>query len=131
MAPQDPRFWEVCVDPTILASLAEEAGQRHRAARAEEDEADRRRRRRLVRKAIGQIRNIIETRLTAKQQQVVELFFFEGKTQEDIAKILQISQQVVSKHLFGAVRGGRKIGGAVRKLRKICREEGIDPETWV
>ena len=131
MSPYDQRFWEVCVDPSILSSLSAEDGLWYQPPQTEEDEAKSRRRQRLVREAVGQIRIIIETHLTDKQREIVELYFFRNKTQEEIAEILGISQQVVSKHLFGAIRNGRRVGGAVRKLRKICRRQGIDPQKWV
>jgi predicted transcriptional regulator len=47
------------------------------------------------------------------------------KTQEEIAVILGISQQVVSKQLFGVMRQGKKVGGAIRKLRKLLEKSGI------
>ena len=76
MSPYDPRFWEVCVDPRILASLAEDARLGHQEPPTEEDEAQSRRREGLKRKAIGQIRTIIETRLTEKQRRIVDLRSF-------------------------------------------------------
>jgi hypothetical protein len=38
---------------------------------------------------------------------------------------------VVSRHLFGALRSGRRIGGAITRLRKLAEELGIDPSDWV
>ncbi len=57
-------------------------------------------------------------RLTAKQRDVVRLYFFDGLTQQEIAAHLGVSQQVVSKRLFGVRRNGRIIGGAIARLRK-------------
>ena len=51
--------------------------------------------------------------------------FFEGLPQAQIPTGLGIRQQVVSKHLFGAVRNGKRVGGAIEKLRKACTELGI------
>lgn len=56
--------------------------------------------------------------LTPRQQQVVDLYCLEGRTQQEVANILGISQQTVSQHLMGKLRGGRQIGGAFHKLRK-------------
>jgi len=56
--------------------------------------------------------------LTLRQRQVVELYCLEGRTQEEVANALGISQQTVSQHLMGKLRGGHHIGGAFRKLRK-------------
>ena len=76
------------------------------------------------------LRELVATRLTSRQREIVELTFVEGLSQGEIAARLGISQQVVSKHLFGVVRDGKRIGGALRRLRQLCEEHGIDPE-WV
>ena len=63
------------------------------------------------------VRAAIATALSQKQREVVEAHFFEGLSQGDIARRLGITQQVVHKRLYGAPRGGRVVGGALRKLR--------------
>lgn len=77
------------------------------------------------------LRELVETALTARQREIVELSFVDGLTQSEIAERLGISQQVVSKSLFGVVRNGRRVGGAIRRLRQLCEAHGIDPERWV
>jgi predicted transcriptional regulator len=57
---------------------------------------------------------------------VLQLYYFQGKTQEDIAAILNLTQSTVSRHLFGTVRGGKKVGGAIPKLRKAV-DKAKDP----
>jgi len=74
---------------------------------------------------------LVATRLTDRQRQIVELYFTDGCTQAEIGERLGISQQVVSRQLFGVVRDGKRIGGAIRRLRVLCEEHGIDPERWV
>ena len=69
----------------------------------------------------------IATALTPRQKEVVLLYYYYGKTQEDIAVILDLAQSTVSRHLFGTARNGRKVGGAVQKLRKII--ERTHPES--
>lgn len=54
--------------------------------------------------------------LTAKQREVVYAYFFEGRSQSDIARDLGVSQQVVHKRIFGVVRNGRRVGGALKRL---------------
>jgi predicted transcriptional regulator len=56
---------------------------------------------------------------------VVELYFLRGLNQRAIATLLGITQQAVSEHLYGKMRGGASVGGALRKLQKACRERGI------
>ncbi|WP_394836689.1 sigma-70 family RNA polymerase sigma factor [Pendulispora rubella] len=73
------------------------------------------------------VRHAVETALTDKQREAVELHFFEGLSQSEIARRLGISQQVVQKRLYGAVRHGTTVGGAIARLREVlsplCRVE--------
>ena len=131
MPKPDPRFWEVAVDPTILDSLSSDSALWRNDGDAEVDEESRKEREELKQEALRQIAIIIRTRLTPKQQRILDLYFYQDKTQEEIAEMLGVSQQVVNKHLFGVVRQGQRIGGAVKKLRKMCEERGIDPKKWV
>jgi len=85
----------------------------------------------MLDEAVAQLRTIIESGLTSRQREVVQLYFFEGRTEAEIAQQLGIAQQVVSRHLFGALRSGRRVGGAMAKLRKLAEALGIDPEQWV
>ena len=78
--------------------------------------------------AIASLREIVQTRLTRRQQEIVELYFYQGKSQAEIATQLGISQQVVSKQLFGVMRKGQKVGGAIRKLRRILEAQGFGGE---
>lgn len=64
------------------------------------------------------VREAVASALTDKQRAVVEACFFEGLSQEDAARRLGVTQQVVSKTLYGAARHGRRVGGAMRKLRE-------------
>lgn len=57
--------------------------------------------------------------LTPKQREAVELHFFEGMSQGEIARKLGITQQVVQKRLHGVQRRGKRIGGALPRLRRV------------
>jgi DNA-directed RNA polymerase specialized sigma24 family protein len=121
MPRRDYTFLEIPVDPEVLARVPapgspEPGDQRKEALRAE---------------AVAQVRTIIESGLTARQRQIVDAYFFQGRTEAEIAVDPGIAQQVVSRHLFGALRSGRRIGGAITKLRKLAEELGIDPAEWV
>ncbi len=61
----------------------------------------------------------IQTELTTKQREVIELFFFDGLSQGQIALRLGISQQVVQRRIYGARRQGRLVGGAIARLRNV------------
>ncbi len=69
------------------------------------------------------VRRAVDTALTAKQREAVELFFFEGLSQSEIARRLGVSQQVVQKRLYGAHRRGVLIGGAIARLREVLGPE--------
>ncbi|WP_437678134.1 sigma factor-like helix-turn-helix DNA-binding protein [Sorangium sp. So ce131] len=64
------------------------------------------------------VRAAVATALTAKQREVVEAYFFDGLSQGEIARRLGVAQQVVQKRLFGAPRGGQRVGGAMLRLRR-------------
>ena len=116
MAEFNPDFWEISIDSRVLESVP--------ADRALWFETDVDRERRYALKDFFQqvtpvVRQLIDSELTSRQREVVKLYYLHGKTQEDIAAMLDLSQSTVSRHLFGTVRDGRKVGGAVSKLRKV------------
>ena len=121
MPRRDHTYWEIPVDPDVLA--------RFPAVEAEPPrDPDKQR---LLDEAVAQLRTIIESGLTPRQREIVHAYFFEGRTEAEIAQELGIAQQVVSRHLFGALRSCRRVGGAMAKLRKLAEALGIDPEQWV
>lgn len=63
------------------------------------------------------VRAAVTSALTDKQRRAVEGYFFEGLSQGDLASRLGVTQQVVQKTLFGVVREGKRIGGALSRLR--------------
>jgi RNA polymerase sigma factor (sigma-70 family) len=63
--------------------------------------------------------------LTARQREIVKLYFLEKRTEQEIAQHLGISAVTVSQHLFGKRRKGRLVGGAIPKLRKKLTAAGI------
>ena len=63
------------------------------------------------------VRHAVQSALTERQREAVELFFFEGLSQSEIARRLGVSQQVIQKRLYGAPRRGTRVGGAIAKLR--------------
>lgn len=69
-------------------------------------------------RVLDALRTAVQESLTPKQREAVELFFFEGLSQGDIARRLGVTQQVVQKRIFGTQRQGKRIGGALARLRK-------------
>lgn len=65
------------------------------------------------------IREIIASGLTSRQKEVVTMYFLHKQTQVSIAHKLGISQPTVNQHLNGKKRNGKKVGGSIRKIKKI------------
>jgi len=109
-------FWEIATDSQFIEAIPAD-----RALWFETDE-DRDRRYALqdfFQAVLPVVTEYIEESLTDRQREIVQLYFFHGKTQEDIAAMLDVSQSTVSRHLFGTTRDGKKVGGAIPKLRKV------------
>ena len=118
----NPDFWEVQVDQTDLEQIPNEAGLWFENS---EDRETRYAWEDKIKKLIPRIDSLITYTLTQKQLEAMVLYFKWGKTQQEISEIMGISRRVVSQHLFGITRNGRQVGGAVQKIRKICKERGI------
>lgn len=119
----DPRFWELPFDPGDFDAIPEEVLD----APVDMDPE----RARVRAELLQGLSEVVQTSLTAKQRIMVERYFYDGRTQQEIAAELGVSQQVVSRQLFGVVRNGRRVGGAIQRLRKICIDRGWDPSEWV
>jgi RNA polymerase sigma factor (sigma-70 family) len=117
--PEDRNWREIPFSPDVLDTWDLQRGP---------DEPEDEDRARLRAELVAALRELVSSRLTDRQRRIVELYFYEGKTQEEIAAELRISQQVVSRQLFGVVRNGKKIGGAIKRLRDVCDDLGIE---WV
>jgi DNA-directed RNA polymerase specialized sigma24 family protein len=124
MTGYDARFWELPFDPDTLANVPADLF----AATGDEISSEGAR---LRRRVLDELAQVVRTRLTARQREIVELYFFAGRTQQEIAAELGVSQQAVSRQLFGVVRDGRRVGGAITRLRRIAVEQGWDPSEWV
>lgn len=114
-------FWEVPLDASHLDNIPADR------ALWFETEQDRQRRHALqafFQQVLPSVTELIDSELTKRQREVLDLYYFQGKTQEDIAAMLTLSQSTVSRHLFGTVRNGRKVGGAIPKLQKAI---GVAP----
>ena len=122
MAHFNPDFWEISFDLNKLTEFDSSRSLWH--------ETDAERESRWVREDwreqfMPRLMEIIEDELTPKQRQAVVLYFFGQKTQEEIGRIMGIPHQVVSQHIYGIRRNGKKIGGAITKIRKACKKRGI------
>lgn len=120
----NPDFWEVVVERSRMEAYANEDALWHESQKSKNQVSPGRSR---TREAFQQVLELIQTELTQRQQEVVQLYYLAGLTETRIAERLNIPQQVVSQHLHGIVRHGKRVGGALPKLRKLCESRGI---TW-
>ena len=118
----NPDFWEIPID---CEKLAEFETRRSLWYETDEERLSRWMREDQQRYVMPKLMEIIESELSAKQRQAVMLYFFGQKTQEEIGRIMGIPHQVVSQHIYGIRRNGKKIGGAIAKIRKACERRGI------
>lgn len=68
---------------------------------------------------------IVNTLLTPRQKEVIELYA-EGKTQMEIAKLLDVNQSSITKSLNGNVdyKNKRRVyGGSSKKIKKIIESD--------
>lgn len=117
----NPDFWEVPVPPEYFEQFSTEDYLHYQPA----VDVHTNERRAKQQQVLQQIRQIVANELTSQQARCVQLYFYEGKTQEEIGSILGIQRRVVSQHLFGVTRNGKQVGGAINKIRKRCRKLGI------
>lgn len=122
MSKFNPDFWEVTLSEESWKQFSTEDHLYYESP----DEAEQRlERAERVESLFPQVRALMDEVLTARQREVVLLYFFEGLNQREIAKRLGIAQQSVNEHLYGKRRKGRAVGGALRKLRKACLKRGV------
>ena len=119
----NPDFWEICLDQADLEKFPNEAGI---GFESREEREARYRREDQVENLTEGLKAIIAESLTERQREAVVLYFLCRKTQEEVAQVMGISRRVVSQHLFGISRNGRQVGGAVKRIRKRCREKRIE-----
>lgn len=118
----NPDFWEIQLDQSNLEMMSDEVGLWYESPN---DQILRYSWEDRVEQLIPQIDTLLDRSLTQKQIEATVLYFKYGKTQQEISEIMGVSRRVVSQHLFGITRNGKSIGGAVKKLRKLCCEHGI------
>ena len=118
----DPRFWEIVFAPDQLDKFSEEDAiwcetEEERELRYEKEDKER--------EITPLIMEIVENDLTEMQRNCIKLHFLCKRTREEVAHTLGISRRVVTQHIHGISRRGRRIGGGVKKIRRMCKERGI------
>lgn len=77
----------------------------------------------LTEELTERVKVLIDTKLTDRQTDVVKKIYFEQKTQMEVADSLGLCQTTIHKILKGNIdyaNGGKRYGGALKKLRKLC-----------
>lgn len=121
MARFNADFWEI---PTKAVFLENTPAEKALWFETEEDRDRRHALEEFFQSVLPAVQELISAKLTGRQQEILRLYFFEDMTQEDIAEALSLSQSTVSRHLFGTTRNGKKVGGAIPKLRKVVDKTG-------
>lgn len=123
MSAYNPDFWELPTGSEYLENLPASRGLWYETGEDRE-------RRYAFEEFFGTVKPVVnellESGLTGRQKEVVKLYYLYGKTQEDIATILDLTQSTVSRHLFGTMRRGKKVGGALPKLRRLIEMKRND-----
>ncbi len=119
MARFNPDFWEI---PTQSAFLESVPAERALWYETEEDRERRYAMKDFFSAVLPVVVDLMGQQLTTRQREILHLYYFCDKTQEDIAEMLQLTQSTVSRHLFGTVRNGKKVGGAIPKLQKAVEK---------
>jgi RNA polymerase sigma factor (sigma-70 family) len=122
MSKFNPDFWETTIASASWGKFRLEDGLWYEHP---DDAAERHERAERAEALLPAVREVMEKALSERQREIATLYFFEHLNQREIAERLGITQQSVSEHLYGKVRNGHAIGGALRKLRKACAKRGI------
>jgi len=122
MANFHPRFWEILFPPDELDAFSQESAigyESHAERQLRYKQEDKRH------EIAPVIMGIIQNGLADMQRVCIELHFLHGKTQEKVADSLGISRRAVRQHIYGIRRNGKRIGGGMNKIRKVCKQRGI------
>jgi hypothetical protein len=114
------KFREILVDPNILASLSSLSTEGELSPEDKDELIG------LTEDLLEYVKNIIDTKLTERQSQIIKLIYFERKTQMEVAYVLGLCQTTIHKVLYGNIdylHGGKRYGGAIKKIRKLCSSD--------
>ena len=118
----NPQFWEIVFPPGEMDNFSEEAAIWYETEEEKELRYEKEDKRRNV---IPLIIEIIENELTDMQRNCIKLHFLYDRTRDEVASTLGISRRVVAQHIYGIRRDGKRVGGGIKKIKRICEERGI------
>jgi predicted DNA-binding protein YlxM (UPF0122 family) len=114
-------FVEISIDPVLLNNFSTEEGIGaffNSCSTSEEFQQ-------LKTELIKEVMYIIENCLTDKQREIMKMTYLEGKTQNEISIELGRHQTAIHKALKGNIdygNSGKRYGGALKKIRKLCQK---------
>lgn len=124
MSSYNPDFWEIPTDSNYLENIPNE---RSMWWQTEEDQKKALAMKKFFLTVKPAIEELIASLLTKRQREVITLYYFMGKTQNEIGDILNIKQSTVSRCLWGTCRQGKKVGGAIPKLKRAVNQANCPP----
>ena len=107
MADYNADFWEIPIGSEYLENLP---SNRALWYETQEDRSRRYAFQEFFEEVSPVVRGLMGANLTKRQEEVVQLYYLHGKTQEGIATILDLTQSTVSGHLFGTMPRGKTVG---------------------
>ena len=122
MSKFDPQFWEIGVEPEIIESFSEKDALWHETEEEQEQRYNKEYKKSHI---LPVIMDIIENDLTDMQKVCIKMHFLHERTREEVAQTLGISRRVVTQHIYGIFRQGKRVGGGIEKIKKICQKRCI------
>ncbi|HGJ65943.1 TPA: hypothetical protein ENS27_11220 [bacterium] len=122
MSKFDPQFWEIGINPEIIDSFSQEDALWYETKEQQEQRYIKEDKKRKI---LPLIMEIIENDLTDMQKKCIIMHFLYDRTHDEVAQALGISRRVVSQHIFGIFRHGKRVGGGIEKIKKICQKKCI------
>lgn len=108
-------FIEISIDPLFLSNFSNEDGMFVYLGSSSEEFQ------KLRLELWKEVVYLIDTHCTEKQREVLRMIFLEGKTQQKVASETDRHQSTVAKTIIGNdVPSGKKYGGALKKIKKLC-----------
>lgn len=114
------KYREILVDPDILSNFHYATELSPTDYEKRDELLD------LTGQLINSVNDLIATRLTNRQSEVVQKIFYEQRTQMEVADSLGLCQTTIHKILKGNIdysNGGKRYGGALKKLKKLCSSD--------
>ena len=112
-------FIEISIDPNLLNNFSNEDGLAAYLDTYSSSEDFQKLRNELFK----EVMDLVDSCLTDKQREVMRMTYLEGKTQNEISIELGRHQTAIHKTLQGNIdygNNGKRYGGALKKLRKLC-----------